>query len=248
MTPATRNPSPIPILTYHQVAPAPAKGTPYRSLVVAPEDFARQMRFLKLLGYQGLSMTSLMPYLRGEKTGKVVGITFDDGYLNNLTNALPALQRNGFSATCYIVSQLAGRTNEWDRDVGIPASHLMDADQLRQWVAGDQEIGAHTRHHVHLNQLDAAACEVEIAGCKQELEAIVGSAVNHFCYPYGEYETRHTDIARAAGYLTATTTQRSRCHAGEDMLRLPRVPVMRRTSLLTLWLKLRTRYEDKKRA
>jgi len=244
----TRNLSPIPILTYHQVASAPAKGTPYRSLVVAPEDFARQMRFLRLLGYQGLAMNGLMPYLRGEKTGKVVGITFDDGYLNNLTNALPVLQRNGFSATCYIVSQLAGRTNEWDHDVGIPASDLMNADQLRQWVAGGQEIGAHTRHHVHLNQLDATACEMEIAGCKKELEAIIGSSVDHFCYPYGEYETRHADIAAAAGYLTATTTQRSRCQAGEDMLRLPRAPVMRRTSLLALWLKLRTRYEDRKRA
>lgn len=247
MTVQSRNVSPVPILTYHQIAETPPKGTPYRSLVVAPEDFARQMRFLRLLGYQGLSMAGLMPYLRGEKTGKVVGITFDDGYLNNLTHALPALQRNGFSATCYIVSQLTGRTNEWDRDIGIPPSPLMDADQLRQWVAGGQEIGAHTRHHVHLNALDAAACDAEIADCKQELEAIVGSAVNHFCYPYGEYEARHADIARDAGYLTATTTQRSRCHAGEDLLRLPRVPVMRRTSLLALWLKLRTRYEDKKR-
>ena len=248
MTPVTRNSSPIPILTYHQVAPAPPKGTPYRSLVVAPEDFARQMRFLRLLGYQGLSMTDLMPYLRGEKTGKVVGITFDDGYLNNLTNALPALQRNGFSATCYIVSQLVGRTNAWDHDVGIPPSSLMDDEQLRRWVAGGQEIGAHTRHHVHLNQLDAAGCEAEIAGCKQELEAIVGSPVKHFCYPYGEYEARHADMAQAAGYLSVTTTQRSRSHAGEDLLRLPRVPIVRRTGLLAFWMKLATRYEDKKRA
>ncbi len=243
----TRNTSPIPILTYHQIAVAPPKGTPYRSLVVAPEDFARQMQFLRLMGYQGLSMTGLMPYLRGEKTGKVVGITFDDGYLNNLTNALPALQRNGFSATCYVVSQLAGRTNEWDHEVGIPPSSLMDATQLKQWVSGGQEIGAHTRHHVHLSLLDAHACEAEIVGCKQELEAIVGGTVDHFCYPYGEYEARHADMARNAGYLTATTTQRSRCHAGEDLLRLPRAPMMRRTSLLALWLKLRTRYEDKKR-
>lgn len=248
MTPVTRNSSPIPILTYHQVAAAPPKGTPYRSLVVAPEDFAWQMAFLRLLGYQGLSMTALMPYLRGEKTGKVVGITFDDGYLNNLTNALPALRRNGFSATCYIVSQLAGRTNEWDHDVGIPPSKLMDANQLQQWVAGGQEIGGHTRHHVHLNALDAAACRAEITGCKSELEAMVGGVVNHFCYPYGEYETQHADMARESGYLTTTTTQRSRCHAGEDMQRLPRVPVVRRTSLFSLWMKLHTRYEDRKRA
>jgi peptidoglycan/xylan/chitin deacetylase (PgdA/CDA1 family) len=243
----TRNTSPIPILTYHQIAEAPPEGTPYRSLVVDPEDFARQMAFLRLMGYQGLSMSALLPYLRGEKVGKVVGITFDDGYLNNLTNALPALRRNGFSATCYVVSQLIGHSNEWDLDVGVPSSTLMDALQLRAWVAGGQEVGAHTRNHVHLNQLDDKACLAEIAGCKLELEKLTGGAVTHFCYPYGEFETRHVQMVRNHGYLSATTTQRSRSHAGEDMMRLPRVPVARRTTLLALWMKLRTRYEDKKR-
>ncbi|NCX06152.1 MAG: polysaccharide deacetylase family protein, partial [Actinobacteria bacterium] len=78
----TENSSPIPILMYHQIEVAPAKGAPLRGLVVAPTSFARQMHLLKLLGYQGLSMTDLLPYLRGERVGKVVGITFDDGFLN----------------------------------------------------------------------------------------------------------------------------------------------------------------------
>ena len=83
----TLNAKPIPILVYHQIAEAPKKGAPFRGLYVSPTAFARQMALLKLLGYQGLSMTDLQPYLRGEKSGKVVGITFDDGYLNNLTLA-----------------------------------------------------------------------------------------------------------------------------------------------------------------
>jgi peptidoglycan/xylan/chitin deacetylase (PgdA/CDA1 family) len=96
--------SPVPILTYHQVAEAPVKGTAFRSLSVAPADFRRQMAFLHGLGYQGLSMTALQPFLKGERQGKVFGITFDDGYLNNLTHALPVLQQYGFSSTCYVVS------------------------------------------------------------------------------------------------------------------------------------------------
>ncbi len=247
MTNLSHNVSPIPILTYHQIAPAPPKGTPYRSLSVAPDDFARQMIWLKLLGYQGLSMPALMPYLRGDRQGKVVGITFDDGYLNNLTHALPVLRRQGFSATCYVVSQLLGQSNVWDHEVGIPASPLMTLEQLKRWVQGGQDVGAHTRHHVHLPQLNVADCEDEIALCKSELEAGLGVPVAHFCYPYGEYTSAHAALVQQAGFQSATTTARSRCRAGEDLMQLPRVPIARRTTRLAMWIKLATSYEDGKR-
>jgi peptidoglycan/xylan/chitin deacetylase (PgdA/CDA1 family) len=193
-------------------------------------------------------MTDLQPYLSGERSGKVVGITLDDGYLNNLTYAAPVLQRFGFSATCYVVSQLLGGSNLWDRDAGIPESALMDASQLQQWIDHGQEVGAHTRHHARLMQLDAASAWKEIAGCKTDLEELTGNPVQHFCYPYGEYGPEHVGMAREAGYLTATTTQRSRCQNEEDLLQLPRVPVARRTTRLAFWLKLATTYEDRRRA
>jgi len=244
----THNFPPIPILTYHQIADAPSKGTPFRSLVVAPEDFARQMALLSLLGYRGLSMTNLQPYLRGESIGKVVGITFDDGYLNNLTHAAPVLERHGFSATCYVVSQLIGKSNIWDRESGIPEAALMTTAQLDQWMKHGQEVGAHTRSHAHLLQLDTETARAEIAGCKIDLENLLGRPVRHFCYPYGEYAPEHVAMVLEAGYLTATTTQRGRCQNQEDWMRLPRVPVARRTTRPALWLKLATGYEDRRRA
>jgi peptidoglycan/xylan/chitin deacetylase (PgdA/CDA1 family) len=244
----TANRQPIPILMYHQIDAAPPKGAPFRSLVVSPQSFARQMALLQLLGYQGLSMQALQPYLAGTLTGKVVGITFDDGYLNNLYYALPVLQRRGFSSTCYVVSQRLGQTNAWDAEIGIAQTPLMDMAQLRTWVAGGQDVGAHTRHHVRLPRQDSATSRAEIMLCKSELEDGLGVTVNHFCYPYGEYTSEHTDMVREAGFCTATTTQRSRCLLGEDMLQLPRAPVARSTSLLNLWMKLGTAYEDRRRA
>ncbi|MFZ3219049.1 MAG: polysaccharide deacetylase family protein [Rhodoferax sp.] len=221
---------------------------PYRSLYVAPIDFQRQMALLHRLGFQGLSMSALGPYLSGERCGKVFGITFDDGYLNNLTNALPVLQRYGFSSTCYVVSQQLGRTNIWDREVGIPEVDLMTADQLQLWIAGGQEVGAHTRHHVRLPMQDAAVCRDEIAACKSELETLTGTAVGHFCYPYGAFTPEHEAMVRDAGYLTATTTQRSRCLSGESFTALPRVPVLRSTTRLLLWFKMVSAYEDRRRS
>ena len=75
----------IPILMYHQIDAPPPRGTMLRGLIVAPSSFNWQMKMLRLMGYTGLSMRDLEPYLQGEKKGKVVGITFDDGYQNNLT-------------------------------------------------------------------------------------------------------------------------------------------------------------------
>ena len=71
----------IPILMYHQVAVPAARGTSFRGLTVHPKSFARQMRWMYRLGYRGLSMRDLMPYLKKEKVGKVFGITFDDALI-----------------------------------------------------------------------------------------------------------------------------------------------------------------------
>ncbi len=239
---------PIPILTYHQVDTPPPAGTPYRSLVVSPGAFARQMGLLKLLGYQGLSMSALEPYLRGDKQGKVVGITLDDGYVNNLEHALPVLQKNGFSATCYIVSGQLGGSNVWDAPKGVPPKPLMDAAQLRAWVAGGQEIGAHTRNHVDLTALDDGAALEEIRACRTDLEPLLGVPVQQFCYPYGFYEARHALMVQEAGYACATTTQRSRTLAGDGLYALPRVPVHQSTTLALFWAKVATAYEDRRRS
>jgi len=243
----TENAKPIPILVYHQIAAAPPKGSPFRSLYVEPEAFARQMAWLKRLGYAGLSMTALQPYLHGKKSGKVVGITFDDGYLNNLSHALPALTKHGFSSTCYAVSGLLGKTNVWDVGAGIAQTPLMSEAQLRQWVLAGQEIGSHTHQHVDLTVIEKDTCSLEISLGKSELEAVLNNSTEHFCYPYGRYRPEHTKMVSEVGFMTATTTQRSRCHARTDMLQLPRVPVLRSTSLPVFWLKIATAYEDRRK-
>jgi peptidoglycan/xylan/chitin deacetylase (PgdA/CDA1 family) len=241
----TRNQKPIPVLVYHQIEEAPARGQPFRSLYVSPAAFARQMRLLDWLGYKGLSMSELQPYLLGEQSGKVVGITFDDGYVNNLTHAMPVLMRHKFSSTCYAVSGLAGKTNLWDKHLGIAQTPLMNDSEMRQWVAGGQEVGSHTRTHLDLTASSDDECSGEIAEGKADLEQMVNRRVTHFCYPYGRYEPRHVAMGRALGFKTATTTQRSRTHRGTEMLEIPRVPILRSTSLALFWLKIATAYEDR---
>ncbi|OYY75091.1 MAG: polysaccharide deacetylase [Gammaproteobacteria bacterium 28-57-27] len=237
---------PIPILMYHQIDTPPARGTPMRGMVVSLKRFAAQMWLLKLLGYRGVSMGELQPYLRGEKVGKVVGLTFDDGYLNTLDNAAPVLKKLGFSATCYAVSQRLGGHNDWDAAMGVPQKPLMNAVQLRAWVAAGMEVGAHTRNHLDLTTLDDDTAREEVTRCKHELEEASGADVRHFCYPYGRFNPSHMHFVREAGYQTATTTQRGRAAIHGDFFALPRVLVAQATLLPQFALKILTRYEDQR--
>ena len=239
---------PIPILTYHQIAQAPMRGAPMRSLYVSPSAFASQMHTLSLLGYQGLSMTALMPYLQGEKTGKVVGITFDDGYVNNLENASAVLKKLHFSSTCYVVSELLGKTNVWDHALGIASAPLMDLKQLQQWITSGQEIGSHTQHHVDLTSTDTQTSLSEILNSRISLSQQLNTNIQQFCYPYGRYAPEHIDIVRASGYVAATTTARGKFHAGDSAFELRRIPVVRTTALPQFLLKILSSYEDRYRS
>jgi peptidoglycan/xylan/chitin deacetylase (PgdA/CDA1 family) len=238
---------PIPILMYHQIDVAPPKGTPMRGLVVSPGTFYTHMMVMWLCGYRGLSMSALEPYLHGKKKGKVFGITFDDGYLNNLTNALPILKRFGFSSTCYFVAEKIGKTNDWDAKNGIPQVPLMHINQVKEWLAGGQEVGSHGMTHANLKNLSDEQQSAEIISSKRALESMLESKweVRHFCYPYGAYNQASLNKVAEAGYITATTTARARVFdvSNSHLNELPRVLVSRTTTWLHLLLKCFTRYE-----
>jgi peptidoglycan/xylan/chitin deacetylase (PgdA/CDA1 family) len=238
----------IPILTYHHTEQAPPKGFAMRSLWVSPSSFATQMQWLARLGYTGLAMSELMPYLRGEKSGKVVGITLDDGYQSNLLHALPILKNMGFSATCYVVSGKLGQHNEWDESLGMAQAALMGVEEMRTWVDAGMEVGSHTCSHADLNQISLAEASHELLQSKSDLENLLQKPVTQFCYPYGHFLPEHESLVSQSGYVAATTTHRGRACATDRMTALPRVPVVRSTYSLQFLLKVLTRYEDSKRS
>ncbi len=237
----------IPILMYHQVGQPAAKGSPYRGLTVHPADFKRQMAWMRRLGYRGLAMRDLAPYLKGERRGKVFGITFDDGYRNVYQNALPVLVEQGFTATNYFVARQLGGGNTWDYEKGVPHSDLMSLDEMRGWAAQGQEVGSHTLDHVHLTQISPEIAAYQIAQSRQELGQLLGAEVTAFCYPYGDESPRMRALVREAGYANATTTQGGLARPSDDIFGLPRVTVARSTNIFRFLQKCLTRLEDKRR-
>ena len=235
---------PIAILSYHQTGRPPRRGTPVRSLVLPPRRFARQLWSLRVLGWRGLSLHELEPYLRGEKVGKVFGITLDDGYLNNYEEALPILREAKFSATAFIVSNQIGGSNVWDHAKGAPPVALMGLSHMRAWLAAGMEIGAHTRNHVNLCECDEETAREEIAGSRRELEQALGVEVRSFSYPYGEHRAEHVQMVREAGYAMGTTIVSSRARTEDDLACLPRISVHLHDRLPRLLAQVTTGYED----
>jgi peptidoglycan/xylan/chitin deacetylase (PgdA/CDA1 family) len=235
----------IPILMYHQIDVPPPRGTALRGLVVAPSSFGWQMRMLRLLGYKGLSMRDLEPYLQGVKQGKVVGITFDDGYQNNLIHALQVLKSQGFTATCYGVSSMVGGMNVWDAGK-VAQKPLMTTQDWLAWHQAGMDVGSHTQTHANLAELAQDAAMQQITQSKYELQQVIGDEVRHFCYPYGWFKPEHEEMVRAAGYVTATSTRRGRVQVGDSPFSLKRVMVARATNPLQFLMKVATAYEDKR--
>jgi peptidoglycan/xylan/chitin deacetylase (PgdA/CDA1 family) len=247
MTRATAPQAPaLPILTYHNIANAPRELRRWRSLYVSQGAFARQMWLLKRFGYTGLSMSAALPYLQGERTGRIAVITLDDGYVDNLESALPILQRCGFSATCYVVSGSVGQYNQWDAERLGVRKPLMSVEQLRSWHRGGMEVGAHTRSHPRLSQCSDAQLHDEIHGSKATLENHLDIPVTQFCYPYGDADDRVASVVREAGFAAATTTRRGRASAGMDLCQLPRVQIARHHLLPQFAMRVMSGYEDRR--
>jgi len=235
----------IPILMYHSIESMP-KSTVMRSLHVPPRRFKFQMWLLRILGYKGLSLKELKPYLDGNKHGKVVGITFDDGYQNNLLNAGPILTKYNFSATCYIVSGRIGLSNSWDLDNGITQRPLMTEYEIKEWLNLGMDIGAHTITHADLTNISEEKAYKEINDSKTQLEKKFNITVTDFCYPFGRINESIYSMTKKSSFLTATSMQRGRVNFQSDMYMLPRIPINHRTLPHLFLAKILTKYEDKK--
>ena len=128
------------VLMYHGVAD---EAEDPNHLCVAPDRFAEQMAWLKRRGLRGVSIGTLVDAMRSGRPHGLIGITFDDGYVNVLEAALPELRRHGFTATMFIVSGRLGGSNEWDEGPRWP---LMSAGQVGELAAAGMEIGSHSSH------------------------------------------------------------------------------------------------------
>jgi peptidoglycan/xylan/chitin deacetylase (PgdA/CDA1 family) len=166
-------------------------------LRVSPERFEQQLAWLHRQGLRGVSVDELSRARERGAASRLVGLTFDDGYRDFLTSALPILERYGCTATVFVVAGLVGGVNIWDGGQSWP---LLDRDELLEVKARGIEIGSHGMTHVRLAGLGHATLRREVQQSRELLSDLLGGAVRGFCYPYGSLDGPAARAVREAGY------------------------------------------------
>jgi len=238
--------SSLPILCYHNVAPAPEDAR-FKLLYVSPESFERQLWTLRRLGWRGVCIGEGLARLRNASARGLVAITFDDGYTDTLTTAAPLLKQYGCRATCYVVSGAVGTYNRWDADHIGERKPLMSREQIDQWLAAGMEVGSHSLSHPRLSEVPQDLAEQEIAGSRTALRDLFGVAIEHFAYPFGAISDDVVEWVRRAGYSSAVTVRPGAARGSDDAMRLPRILVDGERGLWSFLLRVATPYERLRR-
>jgi len=189
-----------PILCYHKIAVPPPRAR-IKGLYLEPNLFRQQIQEFDA---EGLSFVSPADC----QQSKAIAITFDDGFVSNLVEAVPLMKKVGVQAINYLVADRLGQKSDWEAREGGEADPLMDESQVREWLAAGHQIGAHTCTHPRLSFLSRDQAKEEIFTSKKKLEDRFGLPMDHFAYPYGDYNQTTVELVREAGFKTAVTMHR----------------------------------------
>lgn len=226
-----------PILTYHKLGPMP-QGARLKGLYLSTKLFTRQLQELR----EAKFVSGYLEECAGPLRENRIALTFDDGCVNVLHHGLEPLASAGFTAIQFLVADLMGKSNEWDRALGEVSEPMMDVSQVREWIAAGHDIGSHTLSHPWLTRLPASAAREEIAASRKKLEDVFGRPVRHFCYPYGDWNERVRDLVADAGYQTACTTQSGINTAADSPFALKRFTARYPSrNLKAIWRRFRAR-------
>jgi peptidoglycan/xylan/chitin deacetylase (PgdA/CDA1 family) len=211
---------------YHEVTPTPVER--YRKYTVTPAELAAQLAWLRSRRYTSVDLDAVRAAFLGERAlpARAIVITFDDGSRDCLDHAVPALLAHGFTATFFIVGGLVGSTTRWlPAEVGfeIPTAGW---PTLRAAEREGMRCEAHSVSHPRLARVDDEQARDELVRGRAVREEGLGHAVRHLAYPFGSHSPRTRELAREAGYLTACTTHEAIASRGDDLLALPRVPIL----------------------
>lgn len=222
----------VPVFMYHSVTDHPVDAT--RSLSVSPRLLAEQLARLADCGFSGLTFSRLRDALvRGERLpDRAVVLTFDDGYDDFHSVALPLLERHGFPATVFV-------TTGWVRDAGVhaagrPLDRMLSWGQVAEASAAGVEIGAHSHSHAELDQLPQRALHEELRTSKALLEDRLDGAVRSLAYPYGYSSRRVRAAAVTVGYDGAAAVANAAAPDDADPFAVPRLTVRRSMTAETL--------------
>ena len=215
----------LPIVMYHSILPSVPADSP---LVVSAKTFERQMSFLKNNKYAVLSLDQAAAQIaqRKKAIGRVVVLTFDDGYVDNYLYAFPILKKYGLQATIFLIVG----------EIGKPGK--LDMDQILEMQdSGLITFGSHSMSHPFLDSIKSAPELVkEISSSKKVLEGLLGKPVAAFAYPLGRLNKDVRQRVIDAGYRIAVTTNPGKSIHNNDIFVFKRLRISENAgNLFVFW-------------
>jgi len=200
------------VLNYHMVNPMVI------SLAIDPTDFEWQMKYLVDHGYHTISTDELYDFMEGKGAlpDRPVLITFDDGYVDNYTNAYPILKKYNLKATIFIVTGFVSSRKGY-----------LTWDQLREMEQHGIMAQSHTVTHAPLPELPDERIREELVESKRTAEAELGHPIDFIAYPTGAHDLHIVSIAKAAGYRGGFTVKYGNVDRSSNVYAMERVPVFR---------------------
>lgn len=246
------------ILMYHRVCD-PVRGVAPPTWNVTPRQLHRQLSGLLARGFEAWPLAQLIEARRNLRVipSQVFAVTFDDGYRNNLTQALPVLRELNvpatiFLATKYLDSPKPFPCDDWSAtgSAQVPTDcwQPLSTDECRQLAAsGVIELGAHT--HSHENFVGRAdAFRRDLATCLQVLHDRFDIDHPTFAFPFGAFDAQMLEIVRDLGATCALTTAHRRVECTDDEFGWSRFNVWNGDSASVLAAKLSGWYATVARA
>jgi peptidoglycan/xylan/chitin deacetylase (PgdA/CDA1 family) len=209
----------VPILIYHSIEEYKGHGS--KELYVTPENFERQMIYLKKNGFTLLTFERWQDF---DKVKKPIFLTFDDGYKNNLTvySIFMKLRDNNFkpAATFFIPTDFIGRSNR------------LSAAELKMLSdSGMISIQSHTVTHPDLTKMNNI--DYELKASRDKLQNITKKPVIALAYPYGNFTNKVVQETKKYYTYGLTTTPGPFLQKGvkDELYLLPRTYVKYSTTL-----------------
>jgi peptidoglycan/xylan/chitin deacetylase (PgdA/CDA1 family) len=205
----------VPVLMYHRVDAAVPRDAVGRDLTVEPAAFEAQLRYLRAHHIATLTAAELAGALaRGRRPERAIVLTFDDGYDDAASTALPLLVRYGARGTFYVSSGF----------VGTPRHLTWRA--MRAMRAAGMEIACHGTEHLDLSTLDRSGQFREAGGCMRRFARYLGGPPPvTYAYPAGKYDAVTLAVMRSLHIRAAFTEMPGTVTSLAQPFALPRLRV-----------------------
>jgi peptidoglycan/xylan/chitin deacetylase (PgdA/CDA1 family) len=217
---------------YHSISSYASKG--FSACIVSSEAFDKHLSYLEQNHYTSLTVSQLvLAMANGDNTlpPRPVVLTFDDGFADFYSSALPTLQRHGFNATLYITTSFVEGTSRWLENIGEGDRLMLTWEQLAEINASGIECAAHTHTHPKLDMLPPSAARDEIVRSKELLEDHLSQRISSFAYPFGFYSSRVMRIVRESGFDSACAIRRKMSSLHDNTYALARLMILPDTTV-----------------